>query len=185
MGIEETRKRKQSLVSRSRASLPTQPQATGAQIPGEGRGPTGRERARYFVAGLLAPGWRWSHGRVPSTRLLDRKIRSQGKCVLLRPGPFWCCRTDGRQCCEPGGGPGAGLRRTQHKHRQEKRVDDAAEKSRRFRGRCGPGRSRDQGGRRTTRAAPDPGTSSRPWRLRPWTPQGVLTNVLQHSILLR
>ena len=35
-----------------RPSLPVQLPATGAQLPGEGGGPTGREQARYFVAGL-------------------------------------------------------------------------------------------------------------------------------------
>ena len=39
-------------VPEHRASLPVQLPATGAQLPGEGGGPTGREQARYFVAGL-------------------------------------------------------------------------------------------------------------------------------------
>lgn len=39
-------------VPEHRGSLPVQFLATGAQLPGEGGGPTGREQACYFVAGL-------------------------------------------------------------------------------------------------------------------------------------
>lgn len=58
--------------------------------------------------------------QVPSARLLDRKIRSQGKVSSsLTRTMSPTCRTDGRRCCEPGRAPGGAPTDAAQHHRQE------------------------------------------------------------------
>ena len=61
--------------------------------------------------------------QVPSARLLDRKIRSQGKVsssLTMTMSPT--CRTDDRQRCEPEPASGPGLPRTPSQHRWKESV---------------------------------------------------------------